>query len=110
MTRLSHEDYRVGWICALPLELTAALAMLDDTHERLPQHKNDDNSYVLGRIGDHNVVIATLPDKETGTNSATHVAAQLLRTFDSVRVALMVGIVVVKSIDTFPKITSLVKT
>jgi nucleoside phosphorylase len=66
--------------------------MLDDTHDRLPQHKNDDNSYVLGRIGDHNVVIATLPDKETGTNSATHVAAQLLRTFDSVRVGVMVGI------------------
>jgi len=92
MTRLSHEDYKIGWICALPLELTAALAMLDDTHERLPQHKNDDNSYVLGRIGDHNVVIATLPDKETGTNSATQVAAHLLRTFDSVRVGLMVGI------------------
>ena len=36
-TMLSHEDYTVGWICALPLEMTAAKAMLDETHSNLSQ-------------------------------------------------------------------------
>lgn len=33
---LKHEDYTVGWICSLEVELIAALEMLDDEHERLP--------------------------------------------------------------------------
>lgn len=82
----------MGLIGALPLELAVFIAMLDEHHESLPQHKNDDNAYVLGRIGDQNIVIATLPDKEIGTNSAAPVVAQLSRTFDSLRFGLMVGI------------------
>jgi hypothetical protein len=27
--RISHDDYAVGWVCALPIELAAAQAMLD---------------------------------------------------------------------------------
>lgn len=92
MVRLSHQDYKVGWFCALPLELDAAIAMLDRRHDSLTQHKNDDNAYVLGNIGDHNVVLAALPDKDIGTNSAGHVAAHLLRTFDAIKVGLVVGI------------------
>jgi hypothetical protein len=34
---LSHEDYIVGWICALSLEMTAAKVMLDETHSKLSQ-------------------------------------------------------------------------
>jgi len=29
----SIEEYQVGWVCALPKELTAARAMLDKEHE-----------------------------------------------------------------------------
>ncbi|KAH8432790.1 uncharacterized protein LDX57_010417 [Aspergillus melleus] len=89
---LSHDDYTVGWICALPVELTAAKGMLDKRHESLPQPANDNNNYVLGEITGHNVVIACLPIGEYGTTSAATVAAQMLLTFCQIRFGLMVGI------------------
>ncbi|KAE8396415.1 hypothetical protein BDV23DRAFT_192206 [Aspergillus alliaceus] len=92
MRRLSHEQYTVGWICALPLEMAAAIAMLDETHEDLPVKSNDGNAYTLGRIGKHNLVIACLPSGQYGTTSATVVAIQLLSSFPSIKFGLMVGI------------------
>lgn len=35
MTRLRSEEYTVGWICALDIELAVAKCMLDETHEPL---------------------------------------------------------------------------
>jgi nucleoside phosphorylase len=90
--RLCREDYTVGWVCALPIELAAAQAMLDDEHEDLDHDIHNTNIYTLGRIGEHNVVIACLPAGQTGTNSATAVAVQLKSTFPSLRFGLMVGI------------------
>lgn len=85
------KDYTVGWICAIPLELMAARAMLDKTHTRLGvQPKNDNNSYTLGSIGDHHVVIACLP--EYGTNRAAIAAQSMQSTFPNLRFGLMVGI------------------
>ncbi|KAK6811339.1 hypothetical protein RU639_012789, partial [Aspergillus parasiticus] len=92
MTRLSRADYTVGWICALPLEMAAARAMLDEIHEDLPVQPNDHNAYILGRIKKHNIVIACLPNGEYGITSATTVAMQLLSSFHSIRFGLMVGI------------------
>ena len=43
-------------------------------------------------MGDHNVVIASLPIGESTASSAAQVAAQMLRTFQSIKVGLMVGI------------------
>jgi hypothetical protein len=60
---LSHEDYTVGWICPLEVEQIAAMEMLDEEHERLPQQTADHNVYNLGSIGGHNVVIAGLPQQ-----------------------------------------------
>ncbi|KUL81795.1 hypothetical protein ZTR_09346 [Talaromyces verruculosus] len=90
----SHEDYTVGWVCALPkTELVAAAAMLDDEHPVLPAADlQDANSYLLGRIGDHNVVIACLPAETTGKVSAATVAIDMIRSFPSIRFGLMVGI------------------
>jgi nucleoside phosphorylase len=85
-----RETYTVGWICALELELTAAMAMLDDHHAPLPKDAKDENSYTLGRIGDHNVVFALLP--RTGKANAAIVAANLHRSFPAVIFILMVGI------------------
>ncbi|KAF2135076.1 uncharacterized protein K452DRAFT_261099, partial [Aplosporella prunicola CBS 121167] len=90
--RLSHEDYTVGWVCALPIELTAAQEMLDNEHDDLPQDSDDANTYTLGNIGEHNVVIACLPAGQTGTNSAAAVAMQMKSTFRAIRFGLMVGI------------------
>ncbi|EHK25608.1 ankyrin repeat protein, partial [Trichoderma virens Gv29-8] len=85
-------DYTIAWICALPLELAAAEAMLDESHPSLPAKPNDDNVYILGRIHLHNVVIACLPSGIYGTTSATAVATQLRSSFQSIRFFLMVGI------------------
>ena len=89
---LSHQDYTVGWICALPAELTAAMAIFDEVHAPLPQHPKDSNSYTLGRIGLHNVVVACLPSGQMGNNSAATVASQLRYSFNAIKFGLMVGI------------------
>jgi nucleoside phosphorylase len=89
----SVEEYQVGWVCALPKELTAARAMLDEEHEEFKSRVvQDNNSYVLGRIHEHNVVLACLPAGVYGTVSATTVASNMLRTFTGIRFGLMVGI------------------
>ncbi|KAB8240038.1 TPR repeat protein [Aspergillus flavus] len=90
--RLSHHDYTVGWVCALPDELTAAQEMLDEEHQNLPSNHTDSNIYTLGSIGAHNVILACLPAGQTGTNSAVAVAMQMKTTFPAVRFGLMVGI------------------
>jgi nucleoside phosphorylase len=75
------------------MELTAAISMLDERHPRLPPpDPNDDNSYTYGAVGGHNVVIASLPDGEMGTNSAAHAATQMKRSFPWLSFGLMVGI------------------
>lgn len=91
-TSLSYGDFFVGWITALPLELTAAIAMLDKRHPSLSGVQGDDNIYILGSVGDHNVVIASLPIGEVGTASAAQVAVHMQRTFPSIKIGLMVGI------------------
>ncbi|KAK4242978.1 vegetative incompatibility protein HET-E-1 [Corynascus novoguineensis] len=87
------EKYTVGWICAITTEFVAARAFLDEEHDgpcQVAQH--DNNSYVLGKIGNHNVVIAVLPDVEYGIASAAAVARDMLHSFPNVRIGLMVGI------------------
>ncbi|KAF5566266.1 G beta WD-40 repeats containing protein [Fusarium napiforme] len=87
------EDYTVGWVCALPLEMAAARGMLDSIHPNLShQDPNDINSYVLGEIHGHKIVIACLPAGNYGTSPAATVATNLLRTFKSIRFGLIVGI------------------
>lgn len=88
----THDDYAVGWICALPKERAAATAMLDQRHGDLAKPKGDKNAYTLGSIGKHNVVIACLPKGRYGTNPAATVAAQMAHTFASIKFVLMVGI------------------
>jgi nucleoside phosphorylase len=90
--RLRREEYTVGWICALPVELAAAQEMLDEEHEDLELDEHDNNLYSLGGIGEHNVVIVCLPAGLIGNNPAAAVATQMRATFRSVRFGLMVGI------------------
>jgi nucleoside phosphorylase len=92
MRQLRRDDYTVGWVCALSVELAAAQEMLDEEHDTLPSSTHDTNIYTCGRIGDHNIVIACLPEGQTGTNSAAAVAVQMRMAFPSTRFGLMVGI------------------
>ncbi|KAK7731268.1 hypothetical protein SLS57_001204 [Botryosphaeria dothidea] len=86
-------EYTVGWICAIPTEQVAARQFLDEEHKPpTVQSTTDNNSYILGKIGGHNVVIAVLPMGEYGTISAASVARDMLHTFSNIRFGLMVGI------------------
>jgi hypothetical protein len=83
-SKLTHHEYTVGWICALPKEQAAATVMLDELHEDLPNPVSDYNTYTLGSIGSHNVVIACLPKGQMGTSSAAVVATRIVNTFPSI--------------------------
>ena len=90
---LSHRDYRIGWICALQNEKTAAVAMLDEIHATLGiVAVNDTNDYTLGSIGPHNIVIACIPPGQMGTVRAANVVTRLVNSFPDVQFGLMVGI------------------
>ncbi|KAH7007555.1 nucleoside phosphorylase domain-containing protein [Ilyonectria destructans] len=88
--KFSHEDYIVGWICPLEVEQIAALEMLDEEHERLPQPATDHHVYNLGSIAGHNVVIAGL--HTPGNNPAATVVTQMRSTFPNLRFGFLVGI------------------
>lgn len=88
----SLADYTVGWICALDIELAAAIGMLDERHGPQALPPNDWNSYNFGRIANHNVVIACLPQGVMGTIAAAQVATQMTSTFTELKFGLMVGI------------------
>lgn len=72
--------------------MASARAMLDEMHADLPTIDGDINNYTLGSIGPHNVVIACLPEAQYGTSRAASVLTNLVRTFTSIRLGLMVGV------------------
>jgi nucleoside phosphorylase len=76
----------------LPKEMTAAIAMLDQSHDTLPQPSSDHNNYSLGSIGEFNIVITCLPSGDIGSHPAAAVATRMLATFPFLKIGLMVGI------------------
>ncbi|PKK54199.1 hypothetical protein CI102_1003 [Trichoderma harzianum] len=89
---LNKDAFTVGWICALEAELAASVAMLDEEFRNLPEIPGDSNTYTLGRMGDHNIVMVCLPAGTTGTNAASMTATNMMRSFPKIRFGLMVGI------------------
>ncbi|QKD53957.2 uncharacterized protein FOBCDRAFT_250161 [Fusarium oxysporum Fo47] len=69
-----------GWICALETHPAPSFVSI-----------NDPNEYTLGRIGNHNVVIAVL-SQGYGTSSAASVATHMTLSFLNIRIGLLVGI------------------
>ncbi|KAI1126755.1 nucleoside phosphorylase domain-containing protein [Nemania abortiva] len=90
--RIPIVEYTVGWICALPIEMAASIALLDELYTPPAQPPHDQNSYSFGRIGQHNVVLVCLPAGVTGTASAATVAAQFRSSFPSIQYGLLVGV------------------
>ncbi|KAK7721930.1 hypothetical protein SLS57_004997 [Botryosphaeria dothidea] len=91
----SARHYTIGWVAALPHELLATTSMLDEKHdypEDFSRHSRDTNQYYLGRIGQHNVVITSLPSVGYGTVSAATTASNILSIFPHIRIGLLVGI------------------
>ncbi|KAK6338388.1 hypothetical protein TWF730_002451 [Orbilia blumenaviensis] len=87
-------DYKIGWICALPLELTSAVAVLDKRHEppNYARNSRDDNTYIFGQIGCHNIVITCLPSGSYGVTSASNAVTKMRLAFPAMEIGLMVGI------------------
>lgn len=88
----SAKQFTVALICALSEELTACRTMLDQEFDGLQAEEDDPNIYIPGRIKDHFVIVACLPAKKTGTDSAAAVAVAIQRSFKSIRFGLMVGV------------------
>ena len=88
----AESEFTVGWICALPLELTAAQGMLEEEYDASELQKNhcDSNKYCLGRIAVHKIVLTCL--RSSGNNQAGSAAHQMRDTFGKLRFILMVGI------------------
>ena len=84
---LQPDDYTVGWICASASEYETALAILDEIHEDLEIPGVDLDSYSLGSMKGHNIVLACLPAGESFETSATHIN----RAFPSIKFGSMGG-------------------
>lgn len=82
------EDFTVGWISALPIELTAARAMLDEEYK----NSSDASQYILGRIGRHNIVISCLPAGQIGIAAGAVAATEMSFKFPALEIGLMVGL------------------
>lgn len=90
--KLPAEAYTIGWVSTSKLEKAAALALLDEVHADLEcVHGPDANSYTLGRMGRHNVVICVLPDGEMGTDTVAVMARDMMHTFLNIHYGLLVG-------------------
>ena len=74
------------------MDLCGHNELLDEEFPLPNVSPHDSNAYTLGRIGDHHVVVACLPKGRYGIASAATVAKDMLRSFESIRIGLMVGI------------------
>jgi nucleoside phosphorylase len=84
-----NEDYSVGIICALEVEMAAVRVALDEEHRQptmVRETTEDYTGYVFGRIGAHNVVINAMRKA-----SAATVANLMMRRFP-IKIGLMVGV------------------
>lgn len=95
-SRLGSSDiYTIVWIASLPIERAAATALLHEIHDEpdgFVQHEADNNSYSWGRIGEHNIVIASLQAGVYGTIYAATTASDLICSLPHIRFGLLVGI------------------
>ncbi|KAL2782366.1 nucleoside phosphorylase domain-containing protein [Aspergillus keveii] len=90
----SRDEFAIAIICALTLEAEAVEDVFDEPYDRLGEYyrkqPGDDNAYINGRIGNHNVVVCYMPGM--GKGSAASVASSLKISYKRIEVALVVGI------------------
>lgn len=87
----SADLYTVGWIAALVIERAAATAMLDERHDQpgtFTQYPADSNVYTWGKMGKHNIVIASLPVGVYETVSAAATAMSMLSSLPQIKISL----------------------
>ncbi|QKX58645.1 uncharacterized protein TRUGW13939_05772 [Talaromyces rugulosus] len=90
----NRDGFSIAIICALPLEADAVEALFDETYDKFGKiygkSFRDNNVYINGRIGQHDVVLCYLPNM--GKGSAASAAANLRVSYTEIQLALVVGI------------------
>ncbi|KAJ0417809.1 hypothetical protein BJY00DRAFT_315600 [Aspergillus carlsbadensis] len=90
----TRDGFEVAIVCALTLEADAVEELFDEIYDRLGQRygkqSGDNNAYINGKIGRHDVVLCYLPGM--GKGSAAAAAANLRVSYRQIRLALLVGI------------------
>src|ERR1700761_3714371 len=88
----SRNGFSIAIICAIREERDAVLSMLDEKWDSAEYLKvpGDDNTYTIGRIGLHKVVIVRLAG--IGPREAAHSAAHFQISFPNISLGLVVGI------------------
>lgn len=94
MRPADRNGFEIAIICALTLEADAVEALFDETCDKFGRvyrkQSGDNNTYITGRIGQHNVVLCYLPGM--GIGSVAGAAANLRVSYSHIRLALVVGI------------------
>ncbi|PLB48419.1 purine and uridine phosphorylase [Aspergillus steynii IBT 23096] len=89
----NRDGFEIAIICALPRETNAVLCSMDeiwhDCRHYYGKSAGDDNSYDFGEIGNHSVVIVTLPNM--GLVKSSSASRSLKMSFSSIKLALLVG-------------------
>ena len=57
---LSTKNYIVEWVSVPPIEYATAKLILDEKHQNLSKHVTDSNMYLLGQVGEYNIIIVYL--------------------------------------------------
>ncbi|KAG2026624.1 hypothetical protein GB937_001409 [Aspergillus fischeri] len=90
----SRDEFSIAIICALTLEAEVVEELFDEIYDRLSgyyrKQPGDDNAYINGRIGNHNVVVCYMPGM--GKGNAASVASGLKISYKRINLALVVGI------------------
>lgn len=90
----SSKQYNIAWTAPLTCDLAAASAMLDQEHappSDFHPNPHDKNSYTWGRMGEHNIVITTLPAGLHGTAAAAMTASRLAASLPHIDTCVLVG-------------------
>ncbi|KAJ8127096.1 hypothetical protein O1611_g6541 [Lasiodiplodia mahajangana] len=89
--KLNPKDYTIGLICSRgPEALVPVWEFLDEEHDdSVPKSRHDCNSYTFGRIGEHNVVIAGIPEWQHP--GAERVSGDMQYTFPHIKICFLVG-------------------
>ena len=84
-TIVNPEDYSIMWLCPVPIETAAALFMLHEHYKgAVGRQQGQTVEYHFGRIGRHNIAIASFPSGEVGIGK-TGVMAQAAVRFQEFR-------------------------
>ena len=87
------EEITVAWICPLAVEGQAALLMLDEFYDEIPQRKHGQSlQYIMGRMCDQDIVIVRFPEGEVGIGVSGSVIGEMTQYLPSLELVFLVGL------------------